>query len=303
MSTHCKPRHLQRLAALVCGALVLAGCSSQFVYNRLDTVAYLYLKTQVSLEDLQSSQLRGSLREFLVWHRSSELPRYAALAQGLARDAAQPLGRARIDQARLDIESLWRDAVARVVPDAARFLAGLSSAQRDELFASLAEDDPDLREEYCDTPEPKRRRRQLETFVDTAEDWVGKLTPAQRELVGARLAALQPTSCGWVDNRIRVRRSFRDLLDRSAGDPAWPAELRRLMTSPEERWDPAYRTAFESNRDAIVGLLAELDATLTQGQRARLAEKLTGYARDFRELAAPRATRPAAAPAPAATRG
>lgn len=293
MSTDCKPRRLHRLAALVCGALLLAGCSSQFVYNRLDTVAYLYLKTQVSLEDLQSSQLRGSLREFLTWHRDSELPRYAALAQGLARDAAQPLGRVRIDQARVDIEGLWRDAVARVAPDAARFLAGLNNTQRNELFASLAEDDPDLREEYCDTPEPKRRRRQLESFVDTAEDWVGKLTAAQRELVAARLAALQPTSCGWVDNRIRVRRSFRELLERSGGDPALPTELRRLMTSPEERWDPTYRAAFEANRDGIVALLAELDATLTQGQRARLSEKLTGYARDFRELAA----RPAAAAA------
>ena len=162
----------------------------------------------------------------------------------------------------------------------------MNAAQRDELFESLAEDDPDLREEYCETPEPKRRRRQLETFVDTAEDWVGTLTPAQRELVANRLAAMRPTGCGWVDNRIRVRSSFRDLLERADGDAAWVGELRRLMASPEERWDPAYRTAFEANRDAIVSLLAELDATLTQRQRARLSEKLTGFARDFRELAA-----------------
>jgi hypothetical protein len=290
MFSDSKPGLSRRLAALACGALLLAGCSSQFVYNRLDTVAYLYVKTQVSLEDLQSSQLKGSLREFLAWHRSSELPRYAALAQGLARDAAQPLGRDRIDRARLDIEGLWRDAVARVAPDAARFLAGLSRTQREELFDSLADGDPDLREEYCETPEPKRRRRQLDGFIETAQDWVGTLTPAQRELVAARLATLKPTSCGWVDNRIRVRRSFRELLERSNSDPAWAGELRRLMTSPEERWDPAYRAAFEANRDAIVTLLAELDATLTQRQRSRLAEKLTGYARDFRELA----VRPAA---------
>jgi hypothetical protein len=130
----------------------------------------------------------------------------------------------------------------------------------------------------------------LESFVKTAENWVGKLTAAQRELIAARLAALQPTSCGWVENRIRVRRSFSELLDRSGTDPAWPAELRRLLTSPEERWDPDYRLAFEANRDAIVALLTELDATLTQRQRAQLSEKLTGYARDFRDLAARPAT-------------
>jgi hypothetical protein len=286
MGSDSKPGYRQRCAALLCGALLLVGCSSQFLYNRLDTVAYLYLKTQVSLEDLQSAQLRGSLRDFLAWHRSSELPRYAAFAQSLARDAAQPLGRARIDRARLDIEALWRDAVSRAAPDAARFLAGLNATQRDELFESLAEDDPDLREEYCETPEPKRRRKQFDSFVDTAEDWVGTLTPAQRELVASRLGALRPTSCGWVDNRMRVRRGFRELLERADGDAAWVGELRRLMANPEERWDPAYRAAFEANRDAIVSLLAELDVTLSQRQRARLSETLTGYARDFRDLAA-----------------
>jgi hypothetical protein len=176
--------------------------------------------------------------------------------------------------------------VSRAAPDAARFLAGLNATQRDELFESLAEDDPDLREEYCETPEPKRRRKQFDSFVDTAEDWVGTLTPAQRELVASRLGALRPTSCGWVDNRMRVRRGFRELLERADGDAAWVGELRRLMANPEERWDPAYRAAFEANRDAIVSLLAELDVTLSQRQRARLSETLTGYARDFRDLAA-----------------
>lgn len=264
---------------------LLAGCSSQFLYNRLDTVAYVYLKTQVSLEDLQSQQLRNSLRAFHDWHRGSELPRYAQFAQALARDAARPLGRARIDAARLELESLWRDAVARGADDAARFLAGLSPSQRGEFFASLGEDDAELREEYCDTPLAKRQRRQLEDVVDLAEDWVGSLTAAQRELLRVRLAALQPTGCRWVDSRIRVRNAFRDLAARGSADPEYYEKMRRLMLNPEERWDPAYRAAFDANRDAFIDMLAELDASLTARQRAQLSAKFAGYARDFRSWA------------------
>jgi hypothetical protein len=274
------------LAGFATAALLICGCSSQFVYNRLDALVYLYVKTQVSLEDLQAAELRSSLRSFLEWHRSSELPRYAQFAQGLARDVARPLGRERIDQARLEIERLWRDAVARGGPDAARFLAGLTPAQRNELFASIGKDDDEVRKEYCETPTEKRLERQQRSFVRAAEKWVGSLTAAQRQLVTTRLATLKPTGCGWAENRIRVRLALRELVERSAADPDYVRAVTRVLASPEERWDPVYRAAFESNRDAIVDLLAELDAQLTQRQRARLAEQLAAYAAEFRALAA-----------------
>lgn len=280
-----RPGRAARVAWLVLACVALAGCGAQFLYNRLDTVAWLYVKTQVSLEDLQSRQLRDSLRTFLAWHRRTELPRYADFASALARDAARPLGRARIDRARLDIEALWRGSVARGAPDAARFLAGLDARQREELFASLAEDDAEVREEFCDAPEKKRRERQFETVVDAAEDWVGRLTPAQLELVRRGLAPLRPSGCAWVESRVQFRRDLRDLIESGAADPAYADRVARLLSNPEERWDPEYRAIFEFNRDAVIALLVDLDAALTPRQRARLSEKLTGYARDFRELA------------------
>ena len=275
-----------RAALLFVSCLVLAGCGAQFLYNRLDTVAWLYVKTQVSLEDLQSRQLRDSLRSFLEWHRRTELPRYADFAAALARDAARPLGRARIDRARLDIEALWRGSVARGAPDAAQFLAGLDSAQRDELFASLAEDDAEVREEFCDAPEKKRRERQFKTVVESAEDWVGRLTPAQLELIRSGLAPLRPSGCAWAESRVQFRQDLRDLVERGSRDPDYAQRVARLLSNPEERWDPQYRAVFESNRDAVIDLLAELDTALNPRQRAKLAEKLTNYARDFRALAA-----------------
>ena len=55
---------------------------------------------------------------------------------------------------------------------------------------------------------------------------------------------------------------------------------------PEDGWDPAYRARYAANSEVVVTMLAELDRTLTERQRARLGSKLRRYALDFRELAA-----------------
>ncbi len=290
MTTDSTPRTPRRVAAtlasLVGVAIALAGCGTQLIYNRLDAVMHLYVSTQVSLRDSQSAGLRAALRELLDWHRRSELPKYAQFAETLAADAAAPLGRARLDRARLDIEALWRDSVARSAPDAARWLAQLQPAQLTELFTSLGEDDAELREEYCDDPEPVRRRERETSLRESLEDWVGRLDPAQRRLVGERAARLESTGCGWAGNRVRFREEMRRTIEGRSALADYPGTLTRLLMRPEAQWDAAYRASFDANREIIVDLLADLDATLQPRQRRRLIEKLSGYARDFRELAA-----------------
>jgi hypothetical protein len=274
------------LAATAAACLLLAGCGAQFLYNRLDTVLYLYFSTQVSLQDTQARGLKLALREFLDWHRRSELPRYAQFAESLASDAGAPLSAQRIDTARRDIETLWRDSVARGAPQAARWLAGLEPAQRDELFASFSDNEADLRRELCETTEAEHRREREKDFIASVQDWVGALNAAQRALVRERLRALTASSCGWVANRARWLAELRRLVDANARDPDYVAHLTALLAHPEDRWDDAYRSGFEHNRDVVVRLLAELDATLDARQRTRLQARLRSYARDFRELAA-----------------
>jgi hypothetical protein len=274
-----------RCGALVALCLLFAGCGTQLLYNRLDTLISFYVSTQVSLEPGQSASLKSALRDFLSWHRRSELPRYAEFAESLARDAAAPLGRARIDQARAEVEALWRGSVARGAPAAARWLAGLSTAQIDELFASFAEDDDDLREEYCEASEQQRDREREKAFISATQDWVGRLSPAQRALVRERLAALVPSSCGWVESRQLVRAALRATVETQRGQQGFEAQVANLLTHPEDSWRRDYRLAFDANREAIVSLLAELDASFSEQQRARLAGRLLGFAADFHELA------------------
>jgi hypothetical protein len=287
----------RRWLPVLCVLLLLAGCGTQFLYNRLDTLLYLYVSTQVSLEGGQSRELKVSLGQFLDWHRRAELPRYASFAEDLARDASQPLGRERIDGARLQIESLWRDAVQRGAPEAAGWLATLSRAQVDELFQALAEDDGDYREEFCEGSDARRLERRQRTFIRSAENWVGRLDAQQKELARERLARLAPTGCSWVEQRITVRDEFRRLVTDAAAEADYARRVTQLLMEPEARWDPRYRRAFDENRDRVVDLLVALDATLTPRQRTTLQRTLREFAQDFRQLSAAPVTA-SAGPAP-----
>ena len=281
---HCLTR-ARSLWLGVC-ALLLAGCGTQFLYNRLPTLFYLYATTQVSLDGAQRQTLKAALRGFLVWHRRNELPRYAEFTEQLADALQQPIGVARIDAARLRIEAYWRASVLQGAPPAARWLATLRAAQRDQLFKGLNKDDAKLREEYCIPSEAERRKSRDKLFVDAVEDWTGDLSPAQMDLIRAHLAATRGTGCGYVDARAALRRDLRALVEQQPRDPGYVGQVAHLLAYPEERWPPRYREEFNADRDAIVALLGSLDATLTSAQRVRMIERLRDFAKDFRELAA-----------------
>jgi hypothetical protein len=274
-----------RVVWLLLFAVTVSGCGTQFIYNRLEWISATYIGNQVSLDDAQSAQLRGALREFFAWHRSRELPRYADFLERLARDARSPLTAAQIDAARITVEGFVRDATLKSAPEASRWLASLNASQLDEFFANLGDDDGELRDEYCGDPATVLRRREREV-IKSLEKWTGRMLREQRDLVRARLATIEPTGCAWVEARVRSRGEFRALIDqqRSSGDFA--TRVGRFLSQPEERWAPQYREAYERNRTVIVTMLADLHAAMGDEQRERVVVKLENYARDCRELSA-----------------
>ncbi len=275
----------RRVAAFALCCAMLGACTNGFLYNRLDSLAYLYFSQKVSLESAQADALKASLAQLLDWHRETELPRYIALLESLTAETREPLSAVQIEATRRAVEALWQDFVLRSAPDAANWLASLDPQQRAELFESYAKKDEDVREEYCDVAPAKLARERQKQFIDSVESWTGRLTAAQQELVAGRLASLPPTSCGWALNRIRFREAVAAMVERESGRPGFAESLTRLLSDPGAAWTPQYRSEFEASQATIVDLLAELDVTLSPAQRARRSEKLAGLATELRRIA------------------
>lgn len=290
MDGHCNGRAgATRVGRLVVvGALVagLVACGTQFVYNRLDWLTHYYLSSQVSLDGAQSRELRQGLESFFAWHRRNELPRYAAFLDRMAKDSSKPISLEQMEAGRHEIEIFMRDAVKHGAPDAARWFNGLRPAQVDELFESLAEGERKSRKENCETDPAERREKATERFQDNVEDWTGKLSRAQRELIANGLATFESDACTEVSTRERSRVEFRALVDQYRQRPEFAERIAVFLTHPEERWDAAYRKNVEADRARFMRLLADINHSLTPAQRTHAIQRLRGYARELRELSA-----------------
>ncbi|MFO0450692.1 MAG: DUF6279 family lipoprotein [Pseudomonadota bacterium] len=283
-----RPRAVNGRARLALALAVLAfglgGCTARLIYDRLDTLIAWYVEDRLELAGGQQQELRRLIGAQLEWHRETQLPLYADAFATLQRDAARPLGRARLDRALVEADAFWAATMRNVAPEAARFIAGLDEAQVEGLFREFAEDDAERRRKFArDSPEERLERR-TKRAIRSIERWTGRLDAAQRARVAQATAAAEPLDEAWLDNRARWRAEFRAALARRADAGAFAREVERLFVEPESAWTAEYRAATQRNRERYVTLVADLDATLSPQQRERVRSQLATWAADLRAL-------------------
>lgn len=268
------------------GTLAVTGCSGvKVVYGQLDVLVPWYLRDYVELDPGQRDQLQHSVEALLAWHRASEVGRYAAFFRELAGDVAAPLPPGRLEAARQELETFWDDIGRRAAPDAAALLSTLSDAQVESLFDQMVREDDELaRESLGRSPEERAARRE-KSLVRQVERWTGRLDPSQRGLVAACAGDLRGDTEGWLASRRAWRAVLREALDRRADVAALAASLERLFADGEEFWTPSYRAGFRADRQRVLGMLEDVERTLTPQQRSRLQDRLERWALDLDAIA------------------
>ena len=112
-----------RMTVICVLLLALGACSSNFIYNRLDTLAGWYIGSLVSLTDSQQTQLRQWLSQTLAWHRESELNRYSAFLRDLAAQVTRPGTPEEYEQTEKRFEGFWKDLLQKATPEATALLS------------------------------------------------------------------------------------------------------------------------------------------------------------------------------------
>jgi len=274
----------RRWAIAVLLALALGGCGVGLVYPRLDTLGAWYVEELVPLDDSQSSELERLLEARLDWHRDSELVRYAAFLRGMSDSVQRRTDAGTWRDAARQAEVFWRDLGAGLAPVAIALGPTLTDAQVDELIRNLAEKDDEEWEEYADrTPEQRIERRQ-KSWRRGIERYTGRLDDTQRALVDSRAAASNSAIPEWLEYRRAWRAELAATL-RVRADPAqFEPRIQRLFAHPDDWWTPGYRAALERRRNDLIGLLVDLDATLTPRQRAAAGREFASLAAELEAL-------------------
>jgi len=273
------------LAALV--ALLAAACSSvtRVAYDNAPFAAAWLVDDWFDLHDGQRDWVKERLARLHGWHRASELPAYERLLADTAARAARGLSAADARQVHREMRELWLRLVRRAIPDMADFLLQLHPEQVVYLARKFDEDNErTVRESVRGTP-PERLERRQKRYIERIEDWTGRLDPAQRDVVRARVAAMGDLTGEWLGDR-RFRQSETIALLRAKPTRAqMEAGLTRLLVESDSWRRPEYVAKMKARDEQVFAMVADLDATLTAEQRGRLHRRLAGYAADAAYLA------------------
>ena len=272
--------------SLALGALALAACSAtRLAYDNADTVLRFMASSYLDLDAAQSDDLAPRIVRFHQWHRSSELPAYAALLRSAGQRAAKGITAEDVAWGLGNVRLRYRRLAAKAAEDAAPVLATLAPAQLAALERKLAEDNEKYAKKFLSSDDKERGRGQLKRMLERFRDFAGDLSPDQE----ARIERFALDHERHVSLRFEERRRWQRDCVAALKEQHEPQELGRrlaeMFTRPELHRSEEFIREDKRWDEDLGQLIADLDRSLSPKQRAHVVRRLSDYAEDFSVLA------------------
>lgn len=282
-------RIIARSLLLALMTTVLAACSAtRLAYNQAPNLAYWWIDGHVDFSDAQSVQMRQDIDGFFAWHRTTELPLYAARLtrwQTLVKqDGSAELTCAEFDAVRAATSRL----VERSVEPLARLALQLTPAQLEHLQRHQTKGNETFEKDFLRGSPAQRMEKRLERAVDRYETLYGPLTGTQINLIqtGLQQSPFDPqrTQAERLRRQADLQKTLRQM--QAAAPAAAPDAVRgyvqRVLQSPSA--DYAAYSASQVRHGCA--LFATLHNSTSPAQRAHAVGVLKGHEDDLRALTA-----------------
>jgi len=278
------------LLALVAASPLLVSCSVTRVgYDNADTVVRFWASHYLDLDSAQRDDLKPRIASFHRWHRSSELPAYAALLYSASQRAARGITAEDAAWGISNVRARARRFGAKAAEEAAPVLATLAPAQIASLEHKFAEDNEKYARDLLSADDGKRRRAQLKRVLGRFRDFAGDLTPEQEARIERFVVAHERHVVLRFEDRLHWQHDLVALLREHHGPKALAPRLADLFARPELRRSEEFIRE-ERRWDEDVGqLIVDLDRTLSARQRESVVKRLQKYAEDAEALASKKA--------------
>ncbi|WP_260396831.1 DUF6279 family lipoprotein [Variovorax sp. KBW07] len=284
---------LARIIGVLLLAASLGACSTiKLAYNNLPELSYWWLDGYLDFDGTQTPKVRDELAQLLAWHRQNELPRIAELlqeAQALAPGEVTPA------QACAFADRIRERLLA--VTDRAE-LAGtelalsLTDAQLQQLERKYAKNNATYRKDWLDRTPAQVHEKRYDQFLDRTEDFYGRLTAEQRDLLKQQVAqSVFNPQLADAERRKRQQEALVLLRGFSANKPS-PAEARAALHAYIQRIADPPPGPWRDQQQALLQEGCRNTAVLHNGtsasQREQAVRRLQAYRSDLRQLMAAR---------------
>jgi hypothetical protein len=271
--------------ALLLACAALAGCSAlKFSYNRLDWIAAWQVGRFVDLDTAQQELFDERFRELWHWHRGTQLDLYVRDIREVAARLDRPLPAAKVEEY-LDRS---QEHLARVMrelgPETAQVLQSFDDAQIAELLDNLAEKRRARAEESEGMTTDELRQEAEKQMTRNLKRWVGSLTPEQERRVRKWAAERAYAGTIWFQYQEAWASAFTAVLQHRR-QPDFAERLTELFGQGRVPYGDEMAKVQAHNRQAWIGVMADLTTMLTPGQRKHTQQKLREFAADLEELA------------------
>jgi hypothetical protein len=274
---------ISRVAVLLCLSCLIACSGTTFVYNRLDTILPWYVDDYVDLNGRQQDQLDEILEPFLRWHRQQELPQYVALLNEVDTTLDKPVTPEQLAQIYSGMEVAWLRLERESLDGLLELGASLTDEQVAEFLGYLWERQEEYEEEYLTRDEPEYREESYDSFADTLRDYLGRLTPQQRERLRQASTALERSDEVWLQERAASLQRLSVLLERQ---PGWQDKVREAVAGRSETTSEDYLQVYEHNLDVIFAAVADVLNSRSESQDRHLRAELADLRDDLQTLIA-----------------
>lgn len=273
-----------RLIVAMAVLALLAGCTAlQLGYNNADSLIHWRGGRYFGFEGEQKTDFERRVQKFLAWHRKTELPKYAVLANGLGERLGRGVALADLEWGYDSFQALLRQTLRASAVETGDLLDTLNAAQVERFQARLAKENRDFAKEQglAESPEARRAKR-VKRNIERLEEWFGPLTDAQVERVRQYSARAPLDDILRDQDRKRMQRELVGMINAK--------ETRRKLEAWAIAWDqnrdPEYESLRKQNLREYFSMLLDLDKTLSAEQRSRAVQRLRGFAGDFLALVA-----------------
>jgi hypothetical protein len=282
-----------RIIGVLLIAAALGACSAiKLAYNNLPTVSYWWLDGYLDFDGAQTPKVRDELDQLLAWHRQNELPRIASLlqeAQALAPGEVTP-GQvcAMADRIRERLLAVTE----RAEPAGTELALSLTDAQLQQLERKYAKNNAEYRKDWLDRTPAQVQEKRYDQFLDRTEDFYGRLSTEQRELLKQQVAqSVFDPRLADAERRKRQQEALVLLRGFVASKPS-PAEARTALHGYIQRIAEPPPGAWRDQQQALLQEGCRNTAALHNGttasQRAQAVRRLQAYESDLRQLVATR---------------
>lgn len=278
-------RWLKCLTVVITLCFALGACSRVgLAYRNLDMIIPWTLSDYLSMNGGQKDWFNERLAEHLSWHCTTQLPGYLdwldrlqdMVERNQVTDAAL---QARTQEAKQAIAQTARE----ITPSAIELLQGLDDKQVAEMNDAFAKDQRKRQEQYLKPSLDQQIKERGERMEKRLNDWLGPLSPGQKQRVVDWSKALGDQNTQWIANRAHWQKQFSAAVAQRQS-PQFPQRIETLLVNRETLWTPTYRQAYANTEAQARSLFVDLMAESTPEQRQRLLKKIEGVRKDFNEL-------------------